>query len=58
MSNKIENQIDVEKNGNQEQHTLVSSAENDQENDLVHQDIQRLKDATSRPKSNVNMQLC
>ena len=56
MSNKIENQIDVEKNGNQEQHTLVSSAENDQENDLVHQVIQRLKDATSRPKSNVNMQ--
>ena len=48
----------LKKNGNQEQHTLVSSAENDQENDLVHQDIQRLKDATSRPKSNVNMQLC
>ena len=25
-------------------------------NDLLHQDTQRLKDATSRPKSNVNVQ--
>ena len=58
-SNKTENQIAVEKNDNQEQDTPVSSvenAENDQENDLVHQDIQRLKDATSGPKSNVNVQ--
>ena len=58
-SNKIENQIAVEKNDNQEQDTPVSSVENvenDQENDLVHQDIQRLKDATSGPKSNVNVQ--
>ena len=58
-SNKIKNQIDVEKNDNQEQDTHVSSvknAENDQENDLVHQDKQRLKDATSLPKSNVNVQ--
>ena len=58
-SNKIENQVAVEKNDNQEDDTPASSvenAENDQENDLVHQDIQRLKDATSRPKSNVNVQ--
>ena len=58
-SNKTENQIDVEKNDNHEQDTPVSSveiAENDKENDLVHQDIQRLKYATSRPKSNVNVQ--
>ena len=58
-SSKIGNQIAVEKNGNQEQDTPVSSvenAENDQKNDLLHQDIQRLKDATSRPKSNVNVQ--
>ena len=47
------------KNDTQEQDTPVSSvenAENDQENDLVHQDIQRLKEATSQPKSNVNVQ--
>ena len=48
LSNKIENgrKIDVEKNDNQEQDTLVSSIENaeiDQENDLAHQDMQRLK---------------
>ena len=45
----------VEKNNNQGQETTVSSvenAENYQENDVVHQ----FKDATSRPKSNVNVQ--
>ena len=60
-SNKIVNQIDVEKNDNQEQHTPVSSvenAENDRKNDLVHQDIQRLKDVTSRPKSEVMCNSC
>ena len=58
-STKIENQIAVLKNDNQEQDTPVSSAENagnDQENELVHQDIKRLKDATLRPKPNVNVQ--
>ena len=42
---KIGNQIDIEKNDNQEQDASVSSvenAENDQENDLVHQDIPHL----------------
>ena len=55
-SNKIENQIAVAKNNNQEQDTPVCSvenAENNQENNLVHQDILKLKDGTSRPKSNV-----
>ena len=58
-SNKIENQIVVAKNNNQEQDTPVCSvenAENNQENDLVHQDVLKLKDGTSRPKSNVNVQ--
>ena len=58
-STKIENQIAVLKNDNQEKDTPVSSAENagnDQENELVHQDIQRLKNATLRPKPNVNVQ--
>ena len=60
-SNKTVNQIDVEKNDDQEQHTPVSSvenAENDQKNGLVHQDIQRLKDVTSRPKSEVMCNSC
>ena len=48
LSNKVESRrkIDVEKNDNQEQNTPVSSienAENDQENDLAYQDMQRLK---------------
>ena len=58
-STKIENQIAVLKNDNQEQDTPVSSVENAgnaQENELVHQDIQRLKDATLQPKPNVNVQ--
>ena len=45
-SNKIENQRAIEKYDNQESDTPASSvknAENYQENDLVHQDIQRLK---------------
>ena len=49
----------LKKNENQEQDTPVSSvenAENGQENDLIHQDIQRLKYATSRPKLNGNVQ--
>ena len=59
LSNRIENQIDFEKNDNQEQDiqiNCVENVENDQEHELVYQDIQRLKDATSRPKSNVNVQ--
>ena len=59
LSNRIENQIDFEKNDNQEQNiqiNCVENVENDQEHELVYQDIQRLKDATSRPKSNVNVQ--
>ena len=45
-SKETENQIHVENNDGQEQHTSVSkvkNVENDQENDLIHQDIQRLK---------------
>ena len=59
LSNRIENQIDFEKNDNQEQDiqiNCVENVENDQEHELVYQDIQRLKDATSQPKSNVNVQ--
>ena len=59
LSNRIENQIDFEKNDNQEQDIQVNcfeKVENDQEHELVYQDIQRLKDATSRSKSNVNVQ--
>ena len=58
-SNVTENQIDVANNDNQEQDipaSGVENVENDQENDIVHQDIKRFKNTTSRQKSNVNVQ--
>ena len=49
-SDETENQIDVENSDNKEQDTPASSVENvknDQENDFVHQNIYKFKDATS-----------